>query len=92
VSKVVAESGLSGLVESVRNAYKYFERDEEVDKLYRDDFVARIESTPPHTSDERRLLMKTLSYADYRLIGGRVEKAKTLAGWTATCELKQRCT
>jgi len=30
VPKVVAESGLSGLVESVRDAYKYFERDEEV--------------------------------------------------------------
>jgi len=32
VPKVVAETGLSGQVETVRRAYNYFERDEEVDR------------------------------------------------------------
>ena len=52
VPKVVAESGLSGQVDGVRQAYKYFERDEEIDMRERDNFIAKIETTPPHTSDE----------------------------------------
>jgi len=42
--------------------------------LQRDDFIAKIETTPPHTSDERQVLVRSLQHADYRLIGGRVEK------------------
>jgi len=50
-----------------------------VDKLERDDFVAKMETTPPHTSDERKLMVKSLVHADYRLVGGRVEKSEDVS-------------
>ena len=52
----------------------------QVDRLERDDFIAKIETAPPHTSDERRLLIKSIAHADYRLIGGRVEKYEPVEG------------
>jgi len=80
VPKVVAESGLSGIVDGVRQAYRYFERDEEIDMLERADFIAKIEWTPSRTNDERRLLETSLQHANYRLIGDRVEKFEDVSG------------
>ena len=38
-----------------------------------------MKTTPPHTSDERRLLTRSLKHADYRLVGGRVEKSEDVS-------------
>ena len=78
VPQVVAEGGMSGTVESVREAFQHFRRDEEIDMLERSEFIVKMDSTPPHTNKERRLLMKSLQNADYRLIGGRVEKNNSI--------------
>jgi len=43
VPKVVADSGLAGMVDSVRQASNYFERDAEVDELERDEFIRLME-------------------------------------------------
>jgi len=47
VPKVVAESGLAGVVETVCEAYQYFERDDEIDKLQRDGFIAKMYEMEP---------------------------------------------
>ena len=84
----IAEKGLSGTVDVVRRVYKYFEGDEEIDKLNRMNFLAEMDSTPPHTSGERQLLMKTLRYADYNLTGGRVTKNEDVSGMDPAKQIK----
>jgi len=53
VPKVVAESGLSGIVEAVRDAYRYFERNEEVSKQNRGG--VRVAERPSERNQEKSL-------------------------------------
>jgi len=74
--KVVMENGLSGMIDVVRKAYVHFKRDKEVDELERDAFVRSMFDAPPPTANEHSIMVKSLCHADYRLIGGRVEKTE----------------
>ena len=65
IPKLVAESGLAGLVNTVKVAYECFERDDEVDKLQRDDFIDSVENAQLLTSDEQSLLHRSLGYAGF---------------------------
>ena len=88
VPMVIAEKGISGALDTVRNAYEYFQRDEEVDKLERDHFIANMDTAPDLSRDERLLMMKSLQNANYRLIGGRVEKITDVAGIESSTQRK----
>ena len=70
VPLVVAEGKLSGHVNNVRIAYDFFERDDEVDKLQRDDFVDNMNNACFLTSDERSLLLRCIPYADHSIAAG----------------------
>ena len=68
--KVVAESMLSGLLDTVKFAYECFQRDDEVDKLQRDDLVNSIQEAPTITGDERDQLHRCIAYADFGVTAG----------------------
>ena len=70
VPKAVAKAGLRGVVESVRKAYNFFQRDDEVDGLEREDFVKKISFSPSPSKEELNLLVNALQDLDYRYIGG----------------------
>jgi len=61
----------------------------QIDRLQRGDLIAKMETTLPHTSDERQLLIKSLSYAAYRLIGGRIEKSEDISGMDSNLLVKK---
>jgi len=84
VPKIVKEQRLAGQVDTVRKGYEYFERDAEVDEQERRDFIDQIKTAPPPSSNERKLLFRSLEYADYRAVGGRVEKITSISGLEAT--------
>jgi len=70
VPKIITESGLAGVVNSVRLAYKYFERDEEVDLLARLAFIKEMETAPAPSAAEHELLVDSLRRVDYKLKAG----------------------
>jgi len=71
VPKVVSENALNNLLDTVKRAHDYFERDDEIDRLERNNFVKDMEETQSLSKAEHRLLSKSLIYADFRLTGPR---------------------
>ena len=85
IPKLVAESGLAGLVNTVKVAYECFERDDEVDKLQRDDFIDDIDNACFLTSDEQSLLLRCIPYADHSIAaGGGIARRNTTLGMSAS--------
>ena len=58
---------ISGALNSTRRAYEYFARDDEIDKIERLDFIDNVmKNAPELTSDESRVITKSLIYAGER--------------------------
>ena len=79
IPRVVAESGLSGLVNSVRRAYEFFERDKEVDRLEREAFISNIDCAAPPSSDEQLTLDRCMQYTEKHAT---VKHANQKFNWT----------
>ena len=45
----------------------------QVDKLERESFIAELRKAPPLSSTERIIIIRSLSYANYRWVEGQVE-------------------
>jgi len=66
LSFLVAKLSLSTI-----NSYRRFEKDAEVDRLERLRFIHEMDEIGPMSNLERRLLTRSLEYADYRVgLGG----------------------
>ena len=57
---------------SVREAYELFRRDDEVDRADRLSFIKHLESAPPLTPLEHALLKRCLAQDEYDLVNGRL--------------------
>ncbi|GMI60234.1 hypothetical protein ScalyP_jg3684 [Parmales sp. scaly parma] len=72
--------GMSSALDQVYHAYKYFQRDEEIDELERSSFIDSIPSTPETSIEEKKLLNRSLQFADMFNLGGGIQRRNTTAG------------
>jgi len=81
----------STLAQLARVAYESFKRDDEIDKLNRDKFIAKINSTPPPTITEYTILSDALSFDSYRcLANNQIEKMQEAGNRSTNVKSKRK--
>ncbi|GMI62587.1 hypothetical protein ScalyP_jg1617, partial [Parmales sp. scaly parma] len=80
--------GMSGALNSVYKAYKYFQRDEEIDELERKLFIDSMDSTPATSIEEKTLINRSLQFADMLNLGGGNQRQDATAGMDSNKRMK----
>jgi len=75
---------LSGILNSVRSAYVLYQRDEEVDRMEREQFIRTGMKEKQLSKNESSMVTRCLATADFNNIGGKVERRMTTAGMMVT--------